>query len=222
MVKKKTTKRKAKVRKKARTKRIKKKKKKSSKRKSSAISIKGNRINGLPAKQWAFSLEYIIDLCAKDAAIRAGYSKKTAEQIGWQLLQKLDVQQAIEHLLEQRAKRCGVHADRVVWELAAVAFSDIGDVLTFSAGGIKLKASTALTEKQRRAVSEVSETVSMTGGSMKVKMHSKLEALKTLAQHLGMTKGTVEVDVPDEGLAKVIFFPSNGREVTTGEAGDGN
>ncbi len=199
MAKKKRTKRKAKTRRK----------------KSTTVYMNGSRVNGLPAKQWVFCQEYIKDLCAKQAAIRAGYSEKTAEQQGWQMLQQDDIKQCIENLLEQRAKRCGVHADKVIWELACIAFSDITDCLTFSDGGVTLKTSTALEEKVRHAIGEVRESISMSGGSISFKMHNKVEALKVLAQHLGMTKNA-SIEIP-EGTAKVMFFPSNGRELPQGE-----
>ena len=188
--------------------------KKKAKRKVAKAKVKGGRVNGLPAMQWMFCQEYIVDLDATAAAKRAGYSEKTAAQIGWQILQKADVQQEIERLIEARAMRVGVHADRVVWELACIAFSDITELLTFNKEGVKLNDSVKLTSKQTRAIMEVRENISAHGiGSISFKLHSKMEALKTLALHLGMTKQQVDHTVATTDEAKVMFFPSNGREV---------
>jgi phage terminase small subunit len=72
-------------------------------------------------KQQRFADEYLVDLNATQAAIRAGYSEKTAAQQGHQLLQKTSVRDAIEAGRAQRAERTAVTADRVIAELAAIA-----------------------------------------------------------------------------------------------------
>ena len=71
-------------------------------------------------KQQRFVEEYLVDLNATQAAIRAGYSKKTAEQQGHQLLKKTSVQQAVSAAQQTRSEATGITADRVVTELAKV------------------------------------------------------------------------------------------------------
>lgn len=78
----------------------------------------------LTPKQERFVQEYLIDLNATQAAIRAGYSAKTAEQQGFQLLQKTLVQKAIAEGRRQREKRTAVSADRVLLEAARLALFD--------------------------------------------------------------------------------------------------
>lgn len=68
----------------------------------------------LNTKQAAFVREYLIDLNATQAAIRAGYSKKTAEDIGRQLLRKPPVAEAIKEAMDIRAQRTEVTADYVI------------------------------------------------------------------------------------------------------------
>lgn len=68
----------------------------------------------LTPKQERFVEEYLIDLNAAAAAIRAGYSDKTAEQIGYQLLQKTSVVNAIAEKKAERSKRMAMTADDVV------------------------------------------------------------------------------------------------------------
>lgn len=81
----------------------------------------------LTDRQRQFVEEYLVDLNATQAAIRAGYSQKTAEQLGYQLLQKPLVQAEIQAAMERRAKRTGITQDRVVEELGKVAFAEAAD-----------------------------------------------------------------------------------------------
>lgn len=78
----------------------------------------------LTPKQAQFAQEYLVDLNATQAAIRAGYSAKTAEQQGFQLLQKTSVQKAIAEGRRQREERTAVSADRVLLEAARLALFD--------------------------------------------------------------------------------------------------
>ena len=78
----------------------------------------------LAPMQSVFVQEYLIDLNATQAAIRAGYSKKTAEQQGFQLLQKTSVQDAIAARQKEREQRTAVTADRVLLEAARLALFD--------------------------------------------------------------------------------------------------
>lgn len=75
----------------------------------------------LTPKQEAFAREYPTDLDATAAARRAGYSERTAGQIGYQLLQKTSVREAIALALAARAERCELTADLVVEGLLAEA-----------------------------------------------------------------------------------------------------
>lgn len=68
----------------------------------------------LTGKQEAFCREYIIDLNATQAAIRAGYSQDTARQIGSQNLTKVDIQERLAELMEERISRVTVSADYVL------------------------------------------------------------------------------------------------------------
>lgn len=79
----------------------------------------------LTAKQEIFCREYIIDLNATQAAIRAGYSKKTANRIASENLSKLDIQRKIQELQQERAERTEITQDRVLKELAGIGFAPI-------------------------------------------------------------------------------------------------
>ncbi len=76
----------------------------------------------MTAKQKQFCEEYLIDLNATQAAIRAGYSPDTAKSVGSENLTKPDLRRRIDAEIAERSKRTGVNADRVVRELAKIAF----------------------------------------------------------------------------------------------------
>jgi phage terminase small subunit len=83
----------------------------------------------LTAKQEMFAKEYIVDLNAAQAAIRAGYSERTAKQIGQENLTKPDLQKYIQDLMDERSKRVEITADMVLREYAKLGFSNIADYL---------------------------------------------------------------------------------------------
>ncbi len=78
----------------------------------------------LTEKQKRFVAEYLVDLNATQAAIRAGYSEKTADRIGPELLGKTCVSAAIQAAIQKRQKRTEITQDRVLQELARVAFAN--------------------------------------------------------------------------------------------------
>ncbi len=81
----------------------------------------------LTAKQQRFVDEYLIDLNATQAAIRAGYSEKTAFSIGTENLRKPLIQKAIQQRKQAREQRTEITQDRVIQELAAIGFARATD-----------------------------------------------------------------------------------------------
>ncbi len=71
-------------------------------------------MSDLTPKQARFVEEYLIDLNATQAAIRAGYSKKTANEQGAQLLAKLSIRQAVAEAQAIRSKRTEITQDEVI------------------------------------------------------------------------------------------------------------
>ena len=148
----------------------------------------------LTKKQQRFVDEYLIDLNATQAAIRAGYSVKTANEQGSQNLAKLSIQQAIAEQMAERSKRTGINQDRVVLELAKIALVKMTDIVD-SQGRIKSDASPddlACIESVKYKESE-----SDTGSSVEreVKIASKLKALELLGKHLGMWNDKLDVNI---------------------------
>jgi len=93
-------------------------------------------------KQKRFVEEYLIDLNATQAAIRAGYSPNSARQIADKNMSKHDIQAAIDKAMAERSKRTGANQDRVVQELAKIAFVNPADIINFDEATVKDTAST--------------------------------------------------------------------------------
>ena len=136
----------------------------------------------LTKKQATFVAEYLVDLNATQAAIRAGYSEKNAAKIAYQLLDKTRVREAIQKAQNERAKRTQITADRVVDELAKIAFSDPRDLMEWGPNGVVLKDSSSLTEEQAASVAEISMGKD---GTIRLKKHDKVKALELLGKHTG-------------------------------------
>lgn len=144
-------------------------------------------------KQKLFVEEYLIDLNATQAAIRAGYSPDTAKAIGSENLTKPDIRAHIDKAMAERSKRTGVNADRVVMELAKIAFINAMDVIDTKTATVKADAlpeDTAAIQsvKVKTSSSENSEMV-----EREIKMADKIKALELLGKHLGMFKDRVEL-----------------------------
>lgn len=137
-------------------------------------------------RQARFVEEYLVDLNGTQAAIRAGYSEKTANEQATRLLAKAHIQEAVQAGQRERSARTGVTADRVIQELARIAFADPRKVMMWGPGGVVLRESSELSDDDAAIVAEVSETRSENGGSIKAKLWSKPDALEKLARHLGL------------------------------------
>lgn len=149
----------------------------------------------LTPKQAEFVRQYLVDLNATQAAIRAGYSERTANRIGPELLVKTCIRDAIAAAQSKREQRTEITQDKVVSELAKIAFGNISDVMEWGPRGVVLKSSSELTEDQAAGVAEVSENTTKDGGSLKLKRHDKVKALELLGRHLGMFTDKVKSEI---------------------------
>ncbi|GBR15496.1 terminase small subunit [Gluconobacter frateurii] len=151
----------------------------------------------LTPKQARFVEEYLVDLNATQAALRAGYSQKTAAKIGSENLQKPEIQHAISEAQARRSKRTEITQDRVVQELAKLGFGDIRAI--FSENG-SLKCPTDMDEDAAARISSIEVVVKPVPGTQgqevehvaKIKLWDKLGALTQLGRHLGMFKDKLE------------------------------
>jgi phage terminase small subunit len=155
----------------------------------------------LTPKQQAFVGEYLIDFNGTAAAIRAGYSARTAQQQASRLLLNVVVQAAIREGRARVAQRAEVKAADVLAELALIGFSDIGQVLDFTGLVPALKDTSTIPEAARRAIAGVKVKRYIEGSGddarevemVEFKLWNKNKALEDLARHLGLLKERVEV-----------------------------
>ena len=150
----------------------------------------------MTAKQKRFVEEYLIDLNATQAAIRAGYSPNSARDIGSENLTKPHIRARVEEALAERSKRTGINADRVVRELARIAFVNAADVINFDSATLSENAS----EDDTAAIASVKvKTIPTDAGEgveREIRMCDKLKALELLGKHLGMFNNDPESNVP--------------------------
>lgn len=157
----------------------------------------------LTPKQERFVDEYLIDLNATQAAIRAGFSAANADKIGSELLGKTRVAEAVAKAKAERSARTGLTADRVLEELAAIGFARMTDFAEWGDGAqMSLRPSATLTDHQAAAIAQVVETEKFVKSLGKgeqlmsrertIKLHDKLGTLKLLGQHVGLFADRVE------------------------------
>ena len=156
----------------------------------------------LTEKQERFCLEYIIDLNATQAAIRAGYSEDSAGQQGHMLLKNPEIQGRIRDHMDARAARTRITADRVLLELGRIGFADIRRAVQWQANVTGIVTDDETGEDRMATTNQVSlidsdkidddtaygiaEISQLSTGGLKVKMHDKLGALDRIGKHLGM------------------------------------
>jgi len=146
--------------------------------------------NPLTPKQEAFVAEYLVDLSATQAAIRAGYSPKRADAIGYENLRKPEIAAAIAAAQAERAERVEVTADRILRELAILGFSDVRNFLVDDTGQLYLREGAP--EEAWRAVSSVKHKIrsfttdagTETTREIEFRMWDKNAALEKMAKHI--------------------------------------
>jgi phage terminase small subunit len=179
----------------------------------------------LTPKQRLFIKEYLIDLNATQAAIRAGYSKKTARSIGQRLLTYVDIRNELVAAMHTREEKTDITAERVLKELALIAFADMKNYVAISEDGV-VTANTwdEMPESASRVVQEVKEVRRIMGSGeggkeiilecrLGYKHHSKVQALELIGNHLGMWKNIEEIKFPDVEtfeLPKLVIASGNG------------
>ena len=140
-------------------------------------------------KQKLFVKEYLIDLNATQAAIRAGYSPDSAYAIGSENLKKPEVSKYISKEMAERSRRTGISQDRVLLELARIGFAKITDIVDPSTGEIKDDA----TDDDLACIQSVKIKPGEWGTEREVKLCDKKGALIEIGKHLGMFKTSVEL-----------------------------
>lgn len=147
----------------------------------------------LTPKQQRFVEEYLIDLNATQAAIRSGYSEKTAQQIGADNLSKLVIQNAIQDALKERSERVQIDADYVLKRLVEIDQMDVADIMDSDGNVLPLKDWPKI---WRQYISNM-ESIQLSDGEgwlKKIKWPDKVKNLELLGKHItvGAFKDKVE------------------------------
>lgn len=155
----------------------------------------------LTAQQHRFCEEYIKDLDGKNAAIRAGYSQRTAEQIAYQLLQKPHVLARVAELQDKRSQRTQIDADYVLHRLAEIDQMDFLDIMD---DDMSLKPLSQWPKVWRQYLTsfELAELFegrgddrAMVGVLKKIKWPDKVKNLELLGKHVSVNAFRERVDV---------------------------
>lgn len=161
----------------------------------------------LTPKQERFCREYVVDSNGTQAAIRAGYSLKTAQAQSSRMLSNVMVQGRVQQLMAEQNNRLNLTADVVLEELLLIAKSDISQAFDDAGNLFPLK---EMPEGIRRVISgfEVLEeferegrTKNLIGYTKKIKSWDKVKALELLGKHLKLFTEKIEFE-DKTGLAE--------------------
>ncbi|EPY8510948.1 TPA: terminase small subunit [Pseudomonas aeruginosa] len=162
----------------------------------------------LTKKQRLFVDEYLIDLNATQAAIRAGYSARRATEIGYQLLQRPEVAQAIQAAMAERSKRTEVEADYVIRRLREIDEMDVLDILEDD-GSFRPIRDWPRAWRQFLSGIEIAELFEgrgddrrIAGVLRKVKWPDKLRNLELLSRHVGTESAALDLELKRLDVAK--------------------
>ncbi|ASD18612.1 TPA: terminase small subunit [Pseudomonas aeruginosa] len=162
----------------------------------------------LTKKQRLFVDEYLIDLNATQAAIRAGYSTRRAAEIGYQLLQRPEVAQAIQAAMAERSKRTEVEADYVIRRLREIDEMDVLDILEDD-GSFRSIRDWPRAWRQFLSGIEIAELFEgrgddrrIAGVLRKVKWPDKLRNLELLSRHVGTESAALDLELKRLDVAK--------------------
>lgn len=136
-------------------------------------------------RQAAFIREYLVDLNATQAAIRAGYSPKSANINGPRLLSDARIQAAVTAAKQERAEKVGYTAQRVLQRHAEIDEMDVADILDAGGDLLPIKQWPAV---WRKTISGIEITTLGSGDNIailkKVKWPDKLRNLELLGRHV--------------------------------------
>ena len=153
-------------------------------------------------KQKIFADEYLIDLNATRAYRKAYPSVKkdeVARANGSRMLTNANVAEYIAERMQARQERTEITQDKVLEELAAIAFSRVTDYAEVKDDQVVIKDTSGLSESQIRAIAGIKQGKF----GIEVKLNDKEKALELLGRHLGMFKDRVEVSGLEEEKTKL-------------------
>lgn len=165
----------------------------------------------LTEKQKRFVSEYLVDLNATAAARRAGYKDPN---IGRQLITKNNVSEEIAKRQAKLQNKLEITQERVLEEIAGVAFANASDFVTVTASGLlDVKPTSKVPKEKLAALASIKYGAN---GSVEIKLHDKAIALRMLAEHLGMFKQAASATEQENNIFEVID-QSTREEIDTDE-----
>lgn len=169
----------------------------------------------LTPKQAAFAQEYLKDLNATQAAIRAGFSAKTAEWIGPQVLGKSHVADAIAEAIKAREARTQITQDRVLREFARIAFLDPRALFDDNGAPRRIvdlddDTAAAVAGLDVATVGNVEMGI---GEVQKIKIADKIAALTQIGRHLGMFNDKIKVGGDAENPLRLLLDEISGKSI---------
>jgi len=155
----------------------------------------------LEPKQEAFVREYLIDLNATQAAIRAGYSINSAKEIGCENLTKPNIREEIERQRAIRAERLEIKGDDILRALLIVAFADPADYIHYDEEDKqRVRLLRDIQPQARRAIKELEES----NGKVKIKLDCRLKAIELIGKYLGLFEREIDPNSAAGSLAALI------------------
>lgn len=169
----------------------------------------------LTPKQRRFCEEYIVDLNATQAAIRAGFGSKAPGETGYEQLKKTEVQKYVAELMAARSARTEIKADDVLREMAVIAFARVNDFVRIvevekqevgmDEDGTMVAKTVLVKEVEVVPTAQIPVeklpallSIKSVRGGLEIKMHDKVRALENLGRHLGMWNDKLKLDSTDE------------------------
>lgn len=143
------------------------------------------------AKHEVFCQEFLIDMNATQAYLRAGYKSSNPTARASELRAKPNVRARVDELLAARSVRTGITQDRVLRELARIAFLDPTKLANMNNATISEDA----TEDDRAAIASIKVKNGADFIEREIKFADKLKALELLGKHLNMFTDNVNVNV---------------------------
>lgn len=173
----------------------------------------------LTDKQKTFCREYIVDLNATQAAIRAGYSKKGAAVSASKMLMKTNIQLEIKRLMDERNERTNITADDVIRQLARIAFMDIKDFIEWGVEERneiidrdeddnpiieKVQSEYVRMKAAQHIDGSLVQSIKMTKYGMAVEFPDRMRAMEMLAKHTGVFDDRPNVSVDVSGFVDAL------------------
>jgi phage terminase small subunit len=151
----------------------------------------------LSHREMNFVCEYLVDGCATRAAIRAGYAERGAHVTGSRLLRRPKVVKELARRRDRSRERLEITADRVMLELARIAFADATHIATVERGRVTVLDTAKMGKDVTATIREIKENRE----GLTVRQHDKLRALELLSRHLGLLDPeTGKNDPPIDGF----------------------